>query len=144
MLDAHATVISLEGAAVLLRGQSGSGKSDLALRLIDEGAVLVADDRVRMRVVDGRLLASAPENLAGLLEVRGQGIVAVDFIEEAQLRMVVDLVQSSAIERMPEAASAEIAGIRLPLLKLAPFDASAPAKLRLAVRGAGPHSWASR
>ena len=70
----HGTCIAIDGAGVLLRGPSGCGKSDLALRLIDGGAVLVADDRVSLEARAGDLVASAPDALAGLLEVRGVGI----------------------------------------------------------------------
>ncbi len=74
----HATAVAIEGEAVLLRGPSGSGKSDLALRLIDGGAQLVADDQTLLRRAGGRVLASAPPAIAGLLEVRGVGVVRVE------------------------------------------------------------------
>ena len=73
----HATAISINGQAVLLIGPPGSGKSDLALRLIDRGALLIADDQVALTEVDGVLHASAPAATAGLIEVRGLGIAAV-------------------------------------------------------------------
>ncbi|MHA1114324.1 MAG: HPr kinase/phosphorylase, partial [Alphaproteobacteria bacterium] len=83
----HATCVSLWGAGILLRGPSGSGKSDLALRLIDGGAVLVADDQVSLELRDGGLFASPPAATAGKLEVRGVGIVTVPFDEEAPMRL---------------------------------------------------------
>lgn len=147
MLTVHATCVLLarppesdggrDTAGVLLRGPSGSGKSDLALRLIDEGARLVADDRVILRK-DGRetgaVLASAPPALAGLLEVRGVGIVALPAVAEAPVDLVVDLVPRGQVERLPEEDTAHLLDRHLPRLALAAFDASTPAKLRLAVR----------
>ncbi|MDP6707524.1 MAG: HPr kinase/phosphatase C-terminal domain-containing protein [Alphaproteobacteria bacterium] len=132
MILAHATCVDLDGGAVLLRGASGSGKSDLALRLIDAGAVLVADDQVRLECRDGRLFASPPAALAGLLEVRGLGIVRLPHRADAWVRLVVDLVAPGDVERLPEDEEVEIAGVALPRVALAPFEASAMAKLRLA------------
>ncbi len=126
----HASCVSIRGRAVLLRGPSGSGKSDLALRLIDGGAVLVADDRVVLEVQDGLLMASPPERLAGMMEARGIGILENLPWQAAPLALVVDLVPSAAIERAPEPATCDISGIRMPRIELAPFEASATAKLR--------------
>ena len=117
---------------MLLRGVSGAGKSDLALRLIDHGAVLIADDRVEVRVDQGRVMAGPPAVLAGLMEVRGIGIVRMPFVPSSELHLVVDLVAPDAVERLPEAEWTRVAGRRLPRLALAPFEASAPAKVRLA------------
>lgn len=136
MTQIHATAVALAGAGVLLRGASGAGKSDLALRLIDAGARLVADDRVDLAVEAGRLVARPPAALAGRMEVRGLGIVEVSWVAAAPLALVVDLVAPERIERMPLPARAEYLGVSLPLLALAPFEASAPAKLRLALRAA--------
>ena len=133
----HATCIALESCGILLRGPSGSGKSDLALRMIDGGAVLVADDQVDLAVdADGRLRARPPERIAGLLEVRGLGILTLDFLTDCALDLVVDLVDAATIERLPEAAFSTVAGCRLRHIRLAPFEASAPAKLRLALHRA--------
>ncbi|MBL6934933.1 MAG: HPr kinase/phosphatase C-terminal domain-containing protein [Alphaproteobacteria bacterium] len=129
----HGTCVTLDGVAVLLRGPSGSGKSDLALRLIDGGARLIADDQTLVTMRDGRLVASAPETIAGKMEVRGIGILAVEAETSGILGLVVDLVPDPP-ERMPEPETTEILGIALPLLRLNPFEASAAAKLRLAVR----------
>lgn len=129
----HGTCVTLDGVAVLLRGPSGSGKSDLALRLIDGGARLIADDQTLVTMQDGRLVASAPETIAGKMEVRGIGILAVEAETSGILGLVVDLVPDPP-ERMPEPETTEILGIALPLLRLNPFEASAAAKLRLALR----------
>ncbi|ALJ38726.1 aldolase [Azospirillum sp. Sp 7] len=121
---------------VLLRGPSGSGKSDLALRMIDAGALLVADDRVELRVDRGRLMARAPAALAGLLEVRGVGIMPMPTVTEVEIRLVVDLVPRDAVERLPEEEAAELLDRPVPRLALCPFDASTPAKLKLAATAA--------
>ncbi len=133
MKTLHGTSVLVSGIGVLLRGKSGAGKSDLVLRLIDGGALLIADDRVEVRVDQGRVMASAPASLAGLLEVRGLGLMPVPFAPVGELRLVVDLVEPGAVERLPEAEWTEIADTRLPRLALTPFEASAVAKLRLAV-----------
>jgi HPr kinase/phosphorylase len=140
MKTIHATCVAIGQRGVLLRGDSGSGKSDLALRLIEEGAMLVADDQVVVTVRDGELEASPPQALAGLIEVRGFGIVRLPYRAPVLLALVVTLVDRRDVPRMPEPDVTEIAGIALPHLLLAPFDASAVAKLRLAVKavyGAG-------
>ena len=129
----HATCVAIGDRAVLLCGPSGSGKSDLALRLIDGGAQLVADDQVVLRAEAGRIVARAPEALAGRMEVRGIGIVAVTHIAAAPVALVVDLVAAAAVERMPEPARRTLLDIALPLVALAPFEASTPAKIRLAL-----------
>ncbi len=120
--------------AVLLRGPSGAGKSDLALRLIDQDWRLVADDQTALEAGRKGLLASAPENIAGQLEVRGLGILPVPALERAVLCLVVDLVAADKVERLPEDATCCLLGVGLPCLALDPFEISAPAKLRLAVR----------
>jgi hypothetical protein len=133
----HATCIALGGgprpAGVLLRGPSGAGKSDLALRLIDRGARLVADDRTDLRTIDGELRARAPATIAGRMEVRGLGIADVPRVNDVPVRLVVDLVDDEAIERLPEETSCQLFGIEVPYLRLDPFQSSADAKLRLAV-----------
>ncbi len=130
----HGTTVAIDGAGVLLRGPSGSGKSDLALRLIDGGAKLVADDRTALRRCDEGLVASAPDAIAGRLEVRGLGVVRLPALERVALSLVVDLVEAAAIERLPEADVADLLGVAVPRLRLAPFEPSAAAKVRLAVR----------
>ncbi len=134
MEQIHATVIDIDGDGVLLRGPSGCGKSDLALRLIDAGARLVADDRTDLTLSDGRVFASAPVELSGLIEVRGVGIVSMAALEKTPLALAVDLVGGADVERIPEPAKADILGFALPLIRLAPFEASAPAKVRAALK----------
>ncbi len=129
----HGTCVAVEGTGVLLRGPSGSGKSDLAWRLIDGGARLVADDYTEVRVRDARLYASAPANMAGLIEVRGIGVIRTEHADDVPLGLAFDLVPGGDIERLPEAASWNCQGIHIPLYWLDPFEASAPAKVCLAV-----------
>jgi serine kinase of HPr protein (carbohydrate metabolism regulator) len=133
----HATCVAVAGAGILLRGHSGAGKSDLALRLIDTGAQLVADDQVELIRHDDALVAKPPHALAGLLEVRGQGIVKLHYQPEASVCLVADLVAPDQVERLPEPATARLLDCDIPLIRLDPFSASAAAKLRLAVRVAG-------
>lgn len=130
----HGTAVEIEGAGILLRGPSGSGKSDLALRLIDGGATLVADDRVVLMRRGDRVLAAAPDTIAGKLEVRGLGIVKLPSAGPAPLHLVVEMAPRQAIERLPKAAETVLLGVAIPVMHLAPFEPSAPAKLRLALR----------
>jgi serine kinase of HPr protein (carbohydrate metabolism regulator) len=140
--DIHATCVAFGDTGVLLRGPSGSGKSDLALRLIDGGARLVADDRVCLACRDGRVFARSPAPLRGLIEVRGLGIVRLGddrVMDTVPVALVCDLVAEAEVERLPEPTHAVVLGLSLPRLALAPFETAAPAKLRLAA-GAGPGS----
>jgi HPr kinase/phosphorylase len=134
MIRIHGTAVALMGGGVLLRGPSGGGKSDLALRLIDRGATLVADDQTELHLVDGVVTMRPPATIAGRLEVRGLGIVVVPWREAAPLRLVVDLQPAAAIARLPDPASCRFFEQEFPLIAVAPFEASAPAKLRAACR----------
>lgn len=134
MEQTHATCVDIDGAGVLLRGPSGSGKSDLALRLIDGGARLVADDRVELTSSGSQVVASAPAVLNGRIEVRGLGIVAVDSVPETSIELVVDLVEPAEVERLPAPTTTEVIGIRVTLVRLTPFEASATAKVREALK----------
>jgi serine kinase of HPr protein (carbohydrate metabolism regulator) len=130
----HATAVALDGVGVLLRGPSGSGKSDLALRLIDGGARLIADDQTVIVRRGGGLFAAPPAAIAGRLEVRGLGIMKLDFAADMRLGAVFDLLPHQAIERLPEPMTVELLNIKLPLARLDPAAPSAAAKVRLAVR----------
>lgn len=141
----HGTCVAFGGKAALLRGRSGAGKSDLALRFMavgpegDQEPRLVADDQVVVEPRNGAgLIASSPATIAGKIEVRGLGIVEVPHLAEAALVLVVDLVPSEDVPRMPEKApqSIEIAGRRISLLRLSAFEPSAPLKLKLALQAA--------
>jgi len=132
MEQSHATCIEIDGIGVLIRGASGSGKSDLALRLIDAGAQLVADDRVDLRLDGGKISASPPHEIAGMLEVRGVGILKMAFKAETSIGVVVELVAAENVERLPEAPLCHYMEVPVRLVSVAPFEASAPAKVRLA------------
>ena len=99
-VNIHASCVAIAGKGVLLLGASASGKSDLALRLIDGGATLVADDRTILRVKNGTLTASAPPSIRGLLEIRAVGIVKLPVRANAPIALVVTLGQEGA--RLPE------------------------------------------
>jgi serine kinase of HPr protein (carbohydrate metabolism regulator) len=131
--ELHASLVDYLGRGILLRGASGSGKSDLALRLIDGGAQLVADDRVVLRRKGEGVFGSPPAPLVGLLEVRGIGIFRLGNLDEARLHLVVDLVIGAEVARMPEPRQESFFGIALPVVALAPFAPSTPAALKLAV-----------
>jgi len=131
MIRVHATCVARGGQAVLLFGPPGSGKSDLALRLIDRGWVLVADDQVELRRDGDRLLAAPPATIAGRIEVRGVGIVARPYRSQVPVVCAFDL--AAPPERLPEAAARAIGGIALPCLALAPFELSAALKVEAAL-----------
>jgi HPr kinase/phosphorylase len=133
MLRIYGTCVALSGLGVLLRGPSGSGKSDLALRLIDGGAKLVADDHVELSLdAAGRVMARVPKPLAGLLEVRGIGILRMDAVRTAPIGLVVDLTPDDQVERLPEIETCVLLDQRIRRLALPPFHDSTPAKVRLA------------
>lgn len=130
----HASCVAINGHAVLISGASGSGKSDLALRLLDRGAPLVSDDYTLLRRDGDRLMASAPVNIAGKIEVRGVGIVDWPCISEAPVAL--GLTLDSSPDRMPPEIlpNRSILGIDVPFLALDGLHASAPIKVELAVR----------
>jgi serine kinase of HPr protein (carbohydrate metabolism regulator) len=137
ILAIDGTAIAIGNTALLLTGPSGSGKSDLALRMIDGGARLIADDRVELVIESDRLCcrapAAMPANLLGRIEVRGIGIVPAPRASGATpLQWVVELVPAGEVERMPAAESRAFLGHAVPLLRLAAFEASTAVKLRLA------------
>jgi serine kinase of HPr protein (carbohydrate metabolism regulator) len=138
----HGTCVALGRTAALLRGPSGSGKSDLALRFLFlarrgpaalEPPILVADDQVRLVRRGARLIAAAPDTIRGRIEVRGVGIVEVKSLPEAELALLVDLVPPAGLERMPEGDAASLMGVELPLIRLAPWEGSAAIKLAIAL-----------
>jgi len=129
----HGTAVALDNRAVLLRGPSGSGKSDLALRLIDAGGRLVADDYSQLWREGDAILVRAPQTLSGLIEARGIGIIRVDPMATAPLALIADLVAPQSVERLPEPHSETIFGLAIPVVAIAPFEASAAVKLRLAL-----------
>ena len=132
----HASCVAFGGYGVLLLGPPGSGKSDLALRLIDGGATLVADDRVILSRSGAELFATAPEALAGLLEIRGTGIVRVPHSASVPVVLAVRMAASGTLERLPREGWSEYLGVRIRSMPVAPFECSAVAKVRIAVYAA--------
>lgn len=135
MIRLHATCVAIQGRAVLLTGASGSGKSDLALRLIDRGATLVSDDQTEVTAANGTLVAAPPDTIAGLIEVRGIGIVLLPYAARAPVALVVRL--GEPVVRMPETGQSEtVGGVAIPLLRVDPYEASAAIKVELALKRA--------
>ena len=128
----HASTVALDGRAVLITGPSGAGKSDLALRLLDRGFVLVSDDQTLVRRDGDRLLASAPPNIAGKLEVRGIGIVDMEAQTDVPIALLVEL--TSDIQRLPDDnRERPVLGVPLPLVSVDALPASAASKVALAL-----------
>lgn len=131
----HASCVAIGAKGVLILGESGAGKSDLALRLMDDGAKLVADDRTELYTAKGRLMARAPASIAGLVEVRGLGIVARPFRKNVSLALVVQLGEPA---RFPDPAfylpPKGLGAVKPPpMIILDGRTPSAPAKVRLAL-----------
>ena len=128
----HASTVAIHGRAVLITGRSGSGKSDLALRLIDRGFVLVSDDQTIVRRAGGRLVATAPATIAGKLEIRGIGIVQLPAAGDMPVALIVEL--SNEPTRLPEDGQERtILGVPVPLISVDAQTASAAAKVVLAL-----------
>ena len=123
----HATCVAIAGRAILIAGASGRGKSDLALRLIDRGAALVSDDYTLVNVAEGRLLASAPERIAGKIEVRGLGIVEYPALRDVPVCLIADL--DAPVDRLPDPMFRRLCGLDIPWIALSALEASAPIKL---------------
>jgi HPr kinase/phosphorylase len=143
-LTLHASCVALGDHGILIIGASGAGKSDMVLQLIDQpgygiGAALiharlVADDQTVIERRGDALYASSPKPIAGLLEIRGQGIVAVDHMPEARLALTVRLVAAAEIERLPEDTQVyRIAGLALPAIAVDPEKVTAAARIRAAL-----------
>ena len=141
----HGTCVAIGGRAVLLRGAPGAGKSDLALRFIcrypstraGDGASLVADDQVILERSENEIIARPPETIEGKLEVRGVGLVDVDCVAGMPLRLIVDLVASTDVPRLPPEPlpCEDILGVGIPVGVIAPFENSAVEKLKLLLTG---------
>ena len=126
----HSTSVVLDDNGVLIIGDSGLGKSDLALRLIDEGATLISDDiTICKKKIDGIFLSS-PIETKGLLEVREVGIITVPFVDRIRLKMVVKLTEKN-LNRMPKKNITKVLGVRFPLLVINGKSSSAVVKVKV-------------
>ena len=123
----HASCVAIGGRAILIAGASGRGKSDLALRMIDRGARLVSDDYTLLTLADGALLAAPPERIAGIIEVRGLGIVELEPQRDVPVCLLADL--DAAVDRLPEPKTRRLCGVDIPVIALSALEASAPIKL---------------
>jgi serine kinase of HPr protein (carbohydrate metabolism regulator) len=122
----------MDGRAVLIIGPSGSGKSDLALRLLDRDFTLVSDDQTIVRRDGDRLIASAPATIAGKLEIRGVGIVQMETVKDVPVALLVEL--TSEIQRLPDdRRERPVLGVNLPLVSVDAQTASAASKVALAL-----------
>ena len=130
----YGTAIAWHGRGILLRGPSGAGKSDLALRVIAAGGMLVADDQVLATNTKAGVIAAAPPEIAGLIELRGAGLVRLPYLSSARLALVFDLVPLGTPERLPELGRTMIAGAFLPSGVVAPFESSAVEKIVAVLR----------
>jgi len=128
----HATTVAFDNHGVLITGPSGSGKSDLAVRLIDRGAVLVADDQTRLYLENNMVMARAAKPLAGLMEVRGLGILKFPHAAHCPLACIMDLTAEPA--RLPDQQAAEYLGHSFPVFRINAFENSAPCKVGLALK----------
>jgi serine kinase of HPr protein (carbohydrate metabolism regulator) len=128
----HASSVAIGGRAVLIGGRPGTGKSDLSLRLIDRGALLISDDYTIVRRAKGVARASAPATILGRIELRGVGIVALETAQDVPVALFVDLDEMP--ERLPEPGETRlVAGVAIPVLRLAGLEASAPLKVEAAL-----------
>jgi len=135
----HATAVAIGEDGILIRGPSGSGKSSLALALIETGephATLVADDRVILAARDGTLYAAVPDTIAGLIELRGLGILRRPYVSPAAIRLCVDLVPPADAPRLPTEAESRVIleGIALPRLFILTGSPDAPLRARIALK----------
>lgn len=129
----HCSCVAIDGRAILIGGRSGTGKSDLALRLIDRGAALVSDDYTIVRRARDQLIASAPETIRGMIEVRGVGLIELEPLADVPVALFIDL--DRAPERLPDLDDKRmVAGVALPTIGLNAHEDSAPFKVEAALK----------
>ena len=126
----YASCVEFMKAGLLICGPTGSGKSDLCLRLIDAGAKLVSDDQTIVENCNGKLIAGAPDSIKGMLEIREIGIVETPFIDKTEIRLKLDLQSFVKIDRMPEMRTESIENVAIPVFCLDAFSVSAVIKIK--------------
>ena len=127
----HGTAVLYHGFGILIRGPSGSGKSDLALRLIDDGADLIADDQVIIKSVGEILQLSSPDKISGLIEIRGVGVVRIKYVSGVPLGLILDINPRKKLKRMPITKKELIGNISIPVITINAFESSAVAKIKV-------------
>jgi len=131
----NATCIAIDDCGILIAGPAGAGKSDLALRLIDGGGQLVADDQTELKIEKGELIATAPRSIKGLFEMRHVGLVRLPHVAKAKVALYIDLaLLHEKLDRLPDAENMFLLDRPVRRLKLPAFAASTPAKIRAALR----------
>lgn len=129
----HASCVEFKGKGILILGDSGAGKSDLAIRLLDAGGTLVSDDYVEVINENNQVIAKTAPNIGGMIEVRGIGLMNVDFLSETKLDLVLELVTPNLIDRLPEDFYFEEGNAKIPFFKFDGFCSSAIAKINLII-----------
>ncbi len=130
----HASCVTFMDKGVLILGSSGSGKSDLALRLIDAGGVLVSDDYVDITATNNHVIARPAPNIEGLIEVRGVGLVKCEFVQKTDIHLVLELTDRGDIDRLPQSHYFEHEAVRVPSFKFDAFEVSAIAKIKMMLK----------
>lgn len=130
----HGSCVKFEEKGILIVGPSGSGKSDLALRIIDAGGLLIADDYVEIKTENGQIFGHVPDNIKGLMEVRGIGLINLTYISFIQIDLVLELTNRDEIIRLPEKKFFDLDGIKISSFNFDAFSVSAIAKLRMLLR----------
>lgn len=130
-VNLHATSVDLQGKGILIFGKPGTGKSSLALQLIDRGAILIADDQTILHYEKEKLVLKPPEKLRGMMEVRGVGLCSFPFNQQSCLTLCVEICEKEELGRLPESLFKEYYEIRIPLLKLQKDDPLGPIKVEL-------------
>lgn len=130
----HASCVEFNGKGILIIGESGSGKSDLTLRLIDAGGILIGDDYVELDIKNNEIVVKPAPNIEGMIEVRGIGLIEMVFKEECVLNLALELTDRKQIERLPEVVYFEYEGVRIPQYKFDPFALSAIPKIKLLLK----------
>jgi HPr kinase/phosphorylase len=130
-LTLHGTCVDIKGSGVLICGKPGMGKSSLALQLMDRGALLVADDQTHLSLETGQLVAAPPPALEGMIEVRGIGLCPFPFKPKSSLKLCVEICEAAELERLPETLFVEYYKMKVPLLKLGPYELLGAIKVEL-------------